>query len=62
MDKDEKIVDIDARKVTRKLNGELDVVWCPSCGASFRPGTPHWGRDICGHCGQVLDWHEIINK
>lgn len=36
----------------------IDAAWCPSCAALFRKGTPNWGREVCGHCGQLLAWPE----
>lgn len=35
-------------------------VWCPSCGAAFFEDSSRWGSEICGHCGQKLDWSDVI--
>lgn len=49
------------RQVRQVIPGKedyIDAAWCPSCAALFRKGTPNWGREICGHCGQLLEWPE----
>ena len=45
-------------RVTRATKGQGIECWCPTCGAKFNKAN--WHADICGHCGQELDWtHEI---
>lgn len=45
---------------------EPGVARCPGCGATFyekdeREETD-WGRKVCGHCGQKLDWTGVIKE
>ena len=36
------------------------LCWCPSCGAAFFENSARWGAEVCGHCGQKLDWTDVI--
>lgn len=33
--------------------------FCPNCGANFQLDSPNWGREICGHCRQKLNWAKV---
>lgn len=46
------------RQVIPGKSDYADAAWCPSCAALFRKGMPNWGREICRHCGQLLEWPE----
>lgn len=48
------------RKVIIRVTKEPKSLecWCPNCGAKFN--ETNWYADICGHCGQELDWTPVI--
>lgn len=45
---------------------EPGIARCPGCGATFYKNNEKketdWGRKTCGHCGQKLDWTEVIKE
>lgn len=46
------------RKVIIRVTSEPSLeCWCPTCGAKFN--EKNWYTDICGHCGQELDWTHV---
>ena len=45
-------------EVEDKETGKIFYFW-PNCGANFQLDSPNWGREVCGHCGQKLNWAKV---